>query len=587
MANPRPTVLVVAKAPAPGRSKTRLVPPLTAGQAAGLAEALLLDTLDACRRQGYEPRVLAAPEEAAVLTPLAGSAPIVAQEGRGLADALRLAMARHLPDGPVAVVASDVPGLPAGSLGAAFRSLEQGADVVLGPSFDGGYWLIAMKAFHDAPFTQIPWSTPACAAVTARRAEAAGLRVAMLGLWRDVDTSVDLAALGRETPAGAPRTAQAMEDLRAAGVVPEPPPRGLVSSALVAGNPWRAFLDDVLSDADGGASSYTYLAVPRAVFCVAATDDGDLVLVRQYRHPVRDWTLEVPAGSVADGETPLEAARRELREETGGVARTWRHLSTFFPSTGHLSLRADAYLAEGVVLGEPGPEAGEDVEVVRVPVAAALARARAGGFSEGQTALALLLAAPHLEAAPMREPAGGPGPRLPLVEREQAGLLVRRLYAEGRDPSNITKLLANAPDTLAVLAPLLGQVMNASTVDLPTKEIVVLRVSALNACAYCVPTHAAAARRAGLSDGAVAALCGPPPLPQGAPLDERERVLVEYCDRLVRDAGSVDDALLARVRAWFADHEVVELTVLAGAITLLNYVASAFDVPLDRRTPVA
>jgi AhpD family alkylhydroperoxidase len=302
---------------------------------------------------------------------------------------------------------------------------------------------------------------------------------------------------------------------------------------------------------------------------------------------VRDWTLEVPAGSVADGETPLEAAQCELREETGGVARTWRHLSTFFPSTGHLSLRADAYLAEGVVLGEPGPEAGEDVEVVRVPVAAALERARAGGFSEGQTALALLLAAPHLEAAPVRGRAGGRGPRLPLVEREQAGLLVRRLYAEGREPSNITKLLANAPDTLAVLAPLLGQVMNASTLDLATKEIVVLRVSALNACAYCVPTHAAAARRAGLSDAVVAALCGPAPLPEDPPLGARERVLVEYCDRLVRDAGSVDDALLARLHGWFADHEVVELTVLAGAITLLNYVASAFDVPLDPRTPVA
>jgi AhpD family alkylhydroperoxidase len=239
-----------------------------------------------------------------------------------------------------------------------------------------------------------------------------------------------------------------------------------------------------------------------------------------------------------------------------------------------------------VVLGEPGPEAGEDVEVVRVPVTAALERVRAGGFSEGQTALALLLAAPHLEGAPSRR-AGGRVPRLPLVEREQAGLLVQRLYAEGRDPSNITKLLANAPDTLAVLAPLLGQVMNESTLDLATKEIVVLRVSALNACAYCVPTHRAAARRAGLSDAAVAALCAPAPLPEGAPLGEREHVLVEYCDRLVRDAGSVDDALLARVRAWFADHEVVELTVLAGAITLLNYVASAFDVPLDPRTPIA
>jgi ADP-ribose diphosphatase len=147
------------------------------------------------------------------------------------------------------------------------------------------------------------------------------------------------------------------------------------------------------------------------VFCVAVTDDGDLVFVRQYRHPVRDWTIEVPAGSVADGETPLEAARRELLEETGGVARDWRHLATFFPSTGHLSLRADAFLAQGVVLGEPGPEAGEDVVVVRMPVASGLALARAGGFPEGQTALALLLAAPHLERAGAARSVGAAGIR--------------------------------------------------------------------------------------------------------------------------------------------------------------------------------
>jgi uncharacterized protein len=400
MATPRPTVLVVAKTPAPGRTKTRLVPPLTPEQAAGLAEALLLDTVDSCREQGHPPRLLAPAEEVRAIGEVAGNAvPVLAQEGRGLADALRLTMARHLPAGPVAIVSSDVPGLPPGSLDAAFRALAEGADLVLGPSHDGGYWLIAMRAFHEAPFTEIPWSTPACAAVTARRAEAAGLRVAMLELWRDLDTSVDLAALGRATPAGAPRTARVLDALRVEGLIPDPPPLRLVSSALVAGNPWRALLDDVLCDADGRASSYTYLAVPRAVFCVAATDDGDLVLVRQYRHPVRDWTLEVPAGSVADGETPLEAAKRELLEETGGAARDWRHLATFFPSTGHLSLRADAYLAQGVVLGEPGPEAGEDVQVVRLPMAAGLELARAGGFPEGQTALALLLAAPHLEAA--------------------------------------------------------------------------------------------------------------------------------------------------------------------------------------------
>jgi ADP-ribose pyrophosphatase len=119
--------------------------------------------------------------------------------------------------------------------------------------------------------------------------------------------------------------------------------------------------------------------------------------VRQYRHPVRDWTLEVPAGSVGDGELPLEAARRELAEETGGRARSWRHLSTFYSSSAHVSLRSDAFLATGVTLAEPSPDEGEELQLVRTPVAQALAQARAGGFAEGQTALCILLAARYLD----------------------------------------------------------------------------------------------------------------------------------------------------------------------------------------------
>jgi AhpD family alkylhydroperoxidase len=188
----------------------------------------------------------------------------------------------------------------------------------------------------------------------------------------------------------------------------------------------------------------------------------------------------------------------------------------------------------------------------------------------------------------VREPADTRGPALlPLLEREQAGLLLKGLYAGEGGPSNITKVLANAPDTLAVLAPLLAQVMNASTIDLATKEVVVLRVSALNACAYCVPTHAVAARRAGLTDPVVAALADSAPVAPDGPLETRHAVVAELCDRLVRDAASVDEDLLARLRRSFADHEIVELTVLAGAVTLLNYVASALDVPLDARTVAA
>ena len=386
------TVLVVAKAPASGRSKTRLVPPLTGEQAAALHEAMLLDTLDACRAVVEDVRILyASPDDVRDLERIAPTIPLVRQEGRGLAQALERGIAAHVADGPCAIVSSDVPGLPAGAPASAFTALADSADVVLGPAIDGGYWLIAMREPHPDPFREIPWSTPAVAAVTRARCAEAGLRVAELEPWRDVDTLVDLAALasGGSLPA-APRTSALVGSLD--GALPASADVDLVSSELIAGSPWRAMLRDRLI-VEGRETEYGYLGVPRAVFVAAVTDDDELLLVRQYRHPVRDWTLEVPAGSVADGETPLDAARRELREEAGGTARRWTHLTTFFSSSAHLSLRSDAYLAEGVVVGEPAPDEGESVLLVRMPLGGALARARAGGFAEGQTALTILLAA--------------------------------------------------------------------------------------------------------------------------------------------------------------------------------------------------
>jgi len=387
-------VLVIAKAPAPGRAKTRLVPPLTAEQAADLQRALLLDTLAACSNELDHVAILHAdPAEAPELERIAPGTPLVLQDGRGLEDALGGAIERHVAAGPVAVVSSDVPGLPPGSLARAFAALDAGADVVLGPALDGGYWLIAMARYHPEPLREIPWSTPAVLGVTLARCREAGLRVSLLETWRDLDTVVDLAFLRRSAHLlTAPRTVAALAALE----LPDPPPLELAESELLAGSPWRAILRDRLRGDDGRETGYSYLAVPRAVFVVAVTDEDELLLVRQYRHPVRDWTLEVPAGSVRDGETPLEAAARELAEEAGGRAREWLHLTTFYSSSAHLSLRSDAFLATGVEVGAATPDADEHVELVRLPLAEALDRAHSGGFAEGQTALAILLAAPHL-----------------------------------------------------------------------------------------------------------------------------------------------------------------------------------------------
>jgi rSAM/selenodomain-associated transferase 1 len=190
--------LVVAKAPAPGRTKTRLSGVLSPETAAALARAMLLDTLETCRTEIDDVRILhARPEEAAPLAVLAGpGVPLVLQQGEGLSAALlsgaRVALETR---DAVVLVASDIPGVPPGSLAAAVERLSEGADVVLGPGLDGGYWLVGLSHPHPEPFEGIPWSTPDVLDTTLGRCTQAGLTVALIDAWRDVDTAEDIAAL--------------------------------------------------------------------------------------------------------------------------------------------------------------------------------------------------------------------------------------------------------------------------------------------------------------------------------------------------------------------------------------------------------
>jgi ADP-ribose pyrophosphatase len=89
---------------------------------------------------------------------------------------------------------------------------------------------------------------------------------------------------------------------------------------------------------------------------------GRILLVRQYRLPAQGYLWELPAGRVDEGETVLQAAKRELKEETGNTAKKWTKLATFFPSPGFLAEKMTIFLATGLTAGKSTPMEDERIE---------------------------------------------------------------------------------------------------------------------------------------------------------------------------------------------------------------------------------
>ncbi len=228
---------VMAKAPRPGKVKTRLAPPLTLEQSAALNICFLRDTAaNIAAVEGAAGLICYTPvgDEEAFDGLLPEGFALIPQRGDGFGERLLCAAQDILACGfgAVCLIDSDSPTLPHTALQAAVRVLgEDGDRVVLGGSDDGGYYLIGLKQPHAEVFDRITWSTGSVYQETLERASEAGLTLIELPLWYDVDDGATLRVLAAELLDGARPPFASVDGFDAAAT------RGFLDGLAASGTP--------------------------------------------------------------------------------------------------------------------------------------------------------------------------------------------------------------------------------------------------------------------------------------------------------------------------------------------------------------
>ncbi len=221
MMGPKRVIVIMAKAPTPGQAKTRLIPFLGAELAALLYHQMLLDTIDiaAAALDGFGDISLACPtrrDQTMLQSLVPSEIPVIADEQGSLMAGLEYSLDHHvgLAYNHVVLLDGDSPTLPEAYLQSAFNALEA-ADIVLGPTLDGGYYLLGACRPQPALFRWEQLESAAVCHQTQARAEALGQRVHLLPPWYDIDTAEDIARLVdglRQEAEAAPRTRRFLAD---------------------------------------------------------------------------------------------------------------------------------------------------------------------------------------------------------------------------------------------------------------------------------------------------------------------------------------------------------------------------------------
>ena len=153
----------------------------------------------------------------------------------------------------------------------------------------------------------------------------------------------------------------------------------------------KLFVDEVLLP-NGDKSVREIVRHPGAVCVIPVTEEGEVIMVRQFRYAMNEVLLEVPAGKLEKGEDPLSAALRELEEESGVVASCVEHIGELYTTVAIFDEKIQVYLATGLSYKNAHPDDGEFLEIEKIPLSVLVDMVMRGEIKDAKTQIAILKA---------------------------------------------------------------------------------------------------------------------------------------------------------------------------------------------------